>query len=421
MQPYTQRNSQPDFGSVGIAILIAVLLIAVPQSALAQNRKAFAEEREKMVAENLATEGVTNERVLESMRTVPRHMFVRAELRKYAYLDQALDLGHKQTISPPSVVAYMTQVLDPQPTDIVLEIGTGSGYQAAVLSSLVKEVYSIEIVEPLGKRAATTLQMLDYKNVHCLIGDGYKGWPEHAPFDKIIVTCSPEDVPVPLVEQLKEGGKMIIPLGERYQQVFHLLEKKDGKLEQKKLVPTLFVPMTGKSEELREVQPDPLHPRIVNGGFEQSTLIEGQADGWHYHRRGSLKQDNAPEGQQYLSFENREASRTAHALQAAAIDGSVIGELKFSCRVKASGIQQGSTTRELPGCVIHFFDGKRLPIGVIAIGPWVADQQWTKFSQTVAVPAGAREMIFQVGLNGATGTIGVDGIEIEGVQRLVKK
>ena len=373
-----------------------------------------------MVAESIASEGVTNERVLESMRTVPRHKFVRAELRHQAYLDQALDLGFKQTISPPSIVAYMTQILDPQPTDVVLEIGTGSGYQAAVLSSLVKDVYTIEIVEPLGKRAATTLKMLDYKNVHCLIGDGYKGWPEHAPFDKIIVTCSPENVPEPLVEQLKEGGKMIIPLGERYQQVFHLLEKKDGKLEQKKLIPTLFVPMTGKSEELREVQPDPLHPKIVNGGFEQSTLIEGQADGWHYHRRGTLKQDNAPEGKQYICFENHELGRTAHALQAAAIDGSVIGELNFSCRVKANGIHQGATSHDRPGCLIHFFDAKRLPIGVVAVGPWLADQEWTKFKQNVTVPAAAREMIFQVGLNGATGTLCIDAMDIQGIPRLAK-
>ncbi|MFO1007777.1 MAG: protein-L-isoaspartate(D-aspartate) O-methyltransferase [Planctomycetaceae bacterium] len=406
--------------SCSSAILIVTLLIAMAQSASAQGRNALAAEREKMVTENIASEGVTNERVLDSMRTVPRHMFVRPELRRMAYLDQALDLGFKQTISPPSIVAYMTQTLDPQPTDVVLEIGTGSGYQAAVLSSLVKDVYTIEIVEPLGKRAAATLKMLDYKNVHCLIGDGYKGWPEHAPFDKIIVTCSPENVPEPLVEQLKEGGKMIIPLGERYQQVFHLLEKKDGKLEQKKLIPTLFVPMTGKSEELREVQPDPLHPKIVNGGFEQSTLIEGQADGWHYHRRGTLKQDNAPEGMQYICFENHEAGRTAHALQAAAIDGSVIGELKFSCRVKANGIHQGATTHDRPGCVIHFFDGKRLPIGVASAGPWTADQEWTKFSQTINVPAAAREMIFQVGLNGATGTLCVDDMEIRGVPRLAK-
>jgi len=400
--------------------IVGLLWATASEPVSAEPRNAFAAERERMVADSIADEGVTNERVLESMRTVPRHQFVRADLRRLAYADQALDLGFKQTISAPSVVGYMTQVLDPQPTDVVLEIGTGSGYQAAVLSSLVKDVYTIEIVEPLGKRAAATLEMLDYKNIHCLIGDGYKGWPEHAPFDKIIVTCSPEDIPVPLVEQLKEGGKMIIPLGERYQQVFHLLEKKDGKLEQKKLIPTLFVPMTGRSEELREVQPDPQRPKIVNGSFEESTLIEGHADGWHYHRRGTLKQDSAPDGKQYICFENHQAGRTAHALQAAAVDGSVIGELAFSGRVKTSDIHQGATPSQLPGCVIHFFDGKRIPIGTVTVGPWIADQEWTRIKRSVPVPGAAREMIFQVGLNGATGTVSVDALEIQGVARVGK-
>lgn len=383
----------------------------------AQSRNPLEAERERMVADHIAAEGVKNERVLQSMRTVPRHLFVRSDLRHLAYSDMALDLGHKQTISPPFIVAYMTEVIDPQPTDVVLEIGTGSGYQAAVLSSLVKEVYSIEIVEPLGKRAAQTLQSLDYKNVFTRVGDGYLGWPEHAPFDKIIVTCSPENIPAPLVEQLKDGGKMIIPLGERYQQVFHLLEKKDGKLEQTRLLPTLFVPMTGKSEELRAVLPDPKKPGIVNGSFEESTVVEGQADGWHYQRRGTLRTSGAADGEKYLSFENKDSGRTAHALQASAIDGSFIGELAFSCRVKSSDIHQGATSSDLPGCAIHFFDGKRLPIGTAIIGPWLADQDWTRVNRTIPVPPTAREMIVQIGLNGALGTLGVDGLAIQGVPR----
>ncbi len=415
MQASTQPAGHGRSFRVSILLIVLAWLLASP--VLAQTRPNFEEERERMVAEHIVAEGVTNPRVLASMRTVPRHVFVRADLRKLAYSDMALDLGHKQTISPPFIVAYMTEVIDPQPTDTVLEIGTGSGYQAAVLSSLVKAVYSIEIVEPLGKRAAQTLKDLDYKNVHTKVGDGYLGWPEHAPFDKIIVTCSPEKIPVPLVEQLKEGGKMIIPLGERYQQVFHLLEKKDGKLEQKKLLPTLFVPMTGKSEELRAVLPDPQKPKVVNGSFEESTVVEGQADGWHYQRRGTLKSDGAPEGTKYLSFENSEAGRTAHALQASAIDGSFVGELNFACRVKSNDIHQGATASDLPGCVIYFFDGKRLPIGSAPVGPWLADQDWTRVSRVLTVPPTAREMIVQIGLNGAIGTLGVDGLTIQGVPR----
>lgn len=389
--------------------------------ASAQTRSAFSAEREHMVKEYIAAEGVTNERVLEAMRSVPRHQFIRGELRRLAYLDQALDLGHKQTISPPFIVAYMTEMIDPQPSDVVLEIGTGSGYQAAVLSGLVRDVYTIEIVEPLGKRAAATLEMLEYKNVHCRIGDGYKGWPEQAPFDKIIVTCSPENIPQPLVEQLKEGGKMIIPLGERYQQVFYLLEKKDGVLEQKKLIPTLFVPMTGRSEELRQKQPDPKNPQIVNGGFEESTLFEGQADGWHYQRRGILREDAPPEGQRYIRFENDIPGRVAHCLQATAIDGSSVGELIFTGRVKTSKIYQGERDSELPGAVFHFFDNRRIPIATISVGPWIAFDEWTSVRKLVAVPAAAREVILQVGLNGAIGSVSLDELQIQGVPRVSKR
>ena len=186
----------------------------------------------------------------------------------------SLPIGESQTISAPFVVAYMTEQLDPQPTDKVLEIGTGSGYQAAILSPLVKEVYSIEIVESLGQKAARTLKRLKYTNVKTKIGDGYQGWPEHAPFDKIIVTCSPEKVPQPLVDQLKEGGRMVVPVGERYTQELYLLRKKDGKLEQEVLVPTMFVPMTGKAEaaprgETRSRQPEARQRQLRRVGRQE--------------------------------------------------------------------------------------------------------------------------------------------------------
>ncbi len=161
-----------------------------------------------MVDEEIVAAGVKNPRVIASMRSTPRHEFVQAAERPLAYYDMALPIGSSQTISPPYVVAYMTEQLDPQPDDKVLEIGTGSGFQAAVLSPLVKDVYTIEIVKPLGERAARTLKRLKYANVHTKIGDGYAGWPEVAPFDKIIVTCSPEKVPQALVDELKEGGRL---------------------------------------------------------------------------------------------------------------------------------------------------------------------------------------------------------------------
>lgn len=232
--------------------------------------------------ELIPTKELRNVRVLKAMARIPRAEFVTKEFREYAYQDAALPIGDGQTISAPFIVAYMTETLDPQPTDRVLEIGTGSGYQAAVLSCLVSEVYTIEIVKNLGRRAAETLKKLEYDNVFVRVGDGYQGWPEAAPFDKIIVTCSPEDVPQPLLDQLKEGGKLIIPVGERYQQYFVLCEKKDGKIERKELIPICFVPMTGEAEEKREVTPDPTQIQLAGGGFEEivrSALVASRENG----------------------------------------------------------------------------------------------------------------------------------------------
>ena len=228
----------------------------------------MAEARRKMVQQEIVDAGVTDKRVIESMKTTPRHDFVPLNKRKFAYYDMALPIGEQQTISSPFIVAYMTESLDPQPTDKVLEIGTGSGYQAAVLSPLVEHVYTIEIVPSLGRKAAGTLRRLGYRNVSVKVGDGFQGWPEHAPFDKIIVTCSPEKVPRPLFEQLREGGRIVIPVGERYQQTLYLMTKKDGKLETESLRPTLFVPMTGRAEDRRQVRPDGATPEVVNGSFE---------------------------------------------------------------------------------------------------------------------------------------------------------
>ena len=162
-----------------------------------------------MVARDVVAAGVTHPRVITALRRTPRHEFVPLAERRLAYFDMALPIGEQQTISPPFVVATMTAQLDPQPNDKVLEIGTGSGYQAAILAGVVGEVYTIEIHEPLARTATQTLSRLGYKNVHVKIGDGFQGWPEHAPFDKIIVTCSPEKVPQPLVDQLREGGRMV--------------------------------------------------------------------------------------------------------------------------------------------------------------------------------------------------------------------
>jgi protein-L-isoaspartate(D-aspartate) O-methyltransferase len=205
----------------------------------------FSAERKKMVEEQLAAPGrhIQNRRVLEAMATVPRHEFVPKVVSKYAYWDEPLPIGYGQTISQPFIVAFMTEQLDPKPTDRVLEIGTGSGYQAAVLSRLVAEVYTVEIIEPLAKRAEADLKRLGYNNVRVLAGDGYQGWPDHAPFDAIIVTCAPDQIPQPLVEQLRDGGRMIIPVGPADNQQLYLLQKHGTKVEQQATLPVRFVPM----------------------------------------------------------------------------------------------------------------------------------------------------------------------------------
>lgn len=205
-------------------------------------------ERQSMVGTQIAAREVRDARVLAAMRAVPRHEFVPAELRAQAYEDRPLPIGHEQTISQPYIVAFMTEQLALQPAHRVLEIGTGSGYQAAVLAKLVAEVFTIEIVEPLAQRAAADLTRLGFKNVQVRAGDGYQGWPEAAPFDAIIVTCAPDHVPEPLVRQLKDGGRMVIPVGEFGAQEIYVLEKRGGQIERRAVLPVRFVPMTGKAQ-----------------------------------------------------------------------------------------------------------------------------------------------------------------------------
>jgi protein-L-isoaspartate(D-aspartate) O-methyltransferase len=202
-----------------------------------------------MVKEQIVERGIRDERVLDAIRAVPRHELVPEPLRPRAYEDRPLPIGHDQTISQPYIVAFMTEQLAPKPADRVLEVGTGSGYQAAVLARLVADVFSIEIVEPLALRAKADLARLGFKNVHVRAGDGYAGWPEEAPFDAIIVTCAPDHVPEPLVKQLRDGGRMVIPVGDLGRQELYVMEKRGEKLVQRAVLPVRFVPMTGPGVE----------------------------------------------------------------------------------------------------------------------------------------------------------------------------
>jgi protein-L-isoaspartate(D-aspartate) O-methyltransferase len=204
------------------------------------------EARSEMVDEQIAGRDVTDQRVLAALRKVPRHEFVPSGMRSLAYEDSPLPIGEKQTISQPYIVGIMTQLLEPEPQDSVLEIGTGSGYQAAVLGELVKAVYTIEIVDPLARRAEETLRSLGYTNVHVRSGDGYRGWPEKAPFDGIIVTAAAPSIPQPLLDQLKVGASLVIPVGDYYQELRVITRTEHG-FEERKELPVRFVPMTGQA------------------------------------------------------------------------------------------------------------------------------------------------------------------------------
>jgi len=214
----------------------------------------FAKERERMVEEQIEARGVRDPRVVAALRSVPRHEFVPPEERDHAYRDRPLPIGQGQTISQPYIVAVMTELLELSGDEKALEIGTGSGYQAAVLSQLAREVYTIEIVPELASRAEADLRRLGYANVHVRQGDGYRGWPEHAPFDAIVVTAAPEHVPQPLVDQLAVGGRLVLPVGDVFQDLV-LVTRDAGGVRQERLLGVRFVPMTGEAERREEDQP----------------------------------------------------------------------------------------------------------------------------------------------------------------------
>jgi protein-L-isoaspartate(D-aspartate) O-methyltransferase len=205
----------------------------------------FAVQRERMVREQIASRGIKNAEVLKAMRAVPRHLFMPSDVRSHAYEDRPVPIGYGQTISQPYIVAYMSDALEVRPDHRVLEIGTGSGYQAAILSALAREVYSIEIVPQLAKSSAETLRQLGYKNVMVRGGDGYKGWPDKAPFDRILLTAAPPEVPPALIDQLKPGGILLAPVGKSpvEQEIVRISKAADGKITSRSLLPVRFVPM----------------------------------------------------------------------------------------------------------------------------------------------------------------------------------
>lgn len=400
--------------------------LILPQSSSSDGSSRFrddkyAEVRKRLVDTRIRTAGVTNERVLDAIEQTPRHEFVVRSLREKAYYDMALPIGEAQTISSPFIVASMTETLDPQPTDRVLEIGTGSGYQAAVLSPLVDEVYSIEIVESLGLTARGVLDRLGYENVFTKIGDGFLGWPDKAPFDKIIVTCSPESVPVPLVEQLREGGSMIIPVGERYQQTLYRMTKVDGELVRQPLRPTLFVPMTGTAESERQNLPDGGNPHLANGDFEMKASTSESEQygqefiaGWYYGRQVKrfVESDNA-----MARFENETPGLGSHLLQGLPIDGRQVFSIRLSARVRTQNVEKGPDADAWPMLAISYYDEQRRDLGMFSLGPYRGTRDWRSDSRLLRVPPNAREAIVRIGLFGATGRIDFDDVKVEKIGR----
>lgn len=238
----TTRSARRTFGAGWLA-LVAALGACGPASA-----QDWAELRHQMVSEQIRGRGITQPGVLSAMETIPRHLFVPDRVRDEAYADQPLPIEFGQTISQPYIVALMTELLDLQGPEKVLEIGTGSGYHSAVLSRVAGEVYTIEILEPLGRKAALLLDALGFHNVHVRIGDGYRGWPDEAPFDAIILTAAPPRLPQPLLDQLKVGGRMVVPIGGYLQDLRLIIKTEDG-IESRQVAPVRFVPMTGEIQE----------------------------------------------------------------------------------------------------------------------------------------------------------------------------
>lgn len=231
------------FLSIGAVAAAMIMVFALAPHR--QQEREYDRLRGEMVRNQIARRGISDEAVLEAMRAVPRHLFVPDYLRDSAHEDTPLPIGHGQTISQPFIVAYMTETVEPRPDFTVLEIGTGSGYQAAVLAKIVKEVYTIEIIPELGNAAAARLKTLEYNNIKVKVADGYYGWKEHAPYDAIVVTAAAEHIPPPLIEQLTDGGRMIIPVGSPFMvQMLTLVRKENGKTTAESLMPVRFVPFT---------------------------------------------------------------------------------------------------------------------------------------------------------------------------------
>lgn len=395
---------------VATVLQLALVCWCASQMDFVRAEESYETQRTAMVENVVKGEGVSDQRVLEAMSKTPRHEFVPEIVRKRSYFDTGLPIGHGQTISSPYIVARMTEQLEPRVTDRVLEIGTGSGYQAAVLSPLVKDVYSIEIVPELGERAKKLLKRLGYDNVHVRVGDGYKGWPDAAPFDKIIVTCSPENVPQPLVDQLVDGGHLVVPVGERFQQQLFRFTKVGNELKRERVEATFFVPMTGQAEQQR-VKPDPVRPELLNGGFEEQTK-DGKPVGWFYVRNGTVTRDPKSHEQLHCMCFQKEGDAPARALQPIGIDGTKKRRLEVEFWSRGDGIQGSILALQSSQMLVEFYDEDRVVCGDEVVGVPNGSYPWRRFAVELEVPKAAKLAMVHIGLLGGRGKICFDEVRV---------
>lgn len=396
-------------------LLLAIGSIAQAPALHAQsNAQNIANARRRMVAEEIQPHGIQDARLLDAMREVPREQFLPLNKRSVAYLNIAITFGEGHVMLPPLVTAHMIEQLEPKYSDKVLVVGTGTGYSSALLSRITNKVYTVEIDRATAATAEETFKRVKYDNISLKVGDGFEGWKEHAPFQKIIVECSPENVPQPLLEQLDEGGLLLIPIGVDFDQTMHLYKKVNGELSSISAWPTLLVPMKGRAEELKSSSDQPRVPAINNGGFEE--LLEGTKDvpvGWSYLRQGRVIEDNlSPEGKRCLQFTNETPGNAAMALQAFPVDGKTTSEITLSFRVMGKEIRPGQTRQQLPRVEVTFFDEKRRPVGGDWVGGWYMNFDWVKKDRRFTVPRLAKFAIVQLTMEGATGEIRFDDIRL---------
>jgi len=395
-----------------LVVLSSIVTCCAFPLAAEEQADAYGDARTTMVDADLSGNGIGNERLLKAMRTIPRHRFCLPEDQKHAYADQSLPIGHKRKLASPYVTAGLIELLDPRPNDRILELGTGSGYQAAILSQLATDVYSVESIEELGKASASLLKELKCKNVHTRIGDTLEGWPEAAPFDRILFTSCSGTVPAALIDQLRERGKVVVDAVCGNEELFHLFEKQHGRLVALKVWSPFSIANADNLKQHRDEKQSPNKSEIENGDFELSE--DGKATGWYFQRQAALAEDREAPNNHVLTFENKEPGRHAQAIQEVAIDGRAVVSLRLSVRAKGLEIHNSSSA-DKPSMVIRFYDAHQRPITVepsAILGPWRGTFGWETYTCVSSVPKTTRKALVVISMGGATGRLTVDDAQL---------